>query len=345
MTPAHLEAAGAFVQATALRATAKNSALAAAGTYAGKGSLTARLVEKAAIGTGSLATDSDFRAASRGFMHLVETRSLLGKIGAASAFRKVPFALPYFRETLAPTATWVGQGGRKLATSATFEREQIDSRKIATILVVTEEIAQWAGQGFTSELSRDLARAIALTESTQLMDPTAAGVANVSPASLLYGVTPIFSSGADADAIRTDFERLLSSFLGDLETAVIVMNPKTAVQIGFVQKSLGKTELGVRGGELMGIPVVTSSAVMRDSTGSPIAIVDPSRILLGDDGVMLDTSDETSLTFQNGSGASTQVSMFQTNSVALLAERFVNWEAMPGAVSWISHADYDGLGS
>ena len=35
------------------------------------------------------------------------------------------------------------------------------------------------------------------------------------------------------------------------------------------------------------------------------------------------------------------VSMYQTNSIAIRAERFINWQvARPGAVAWVEGANY-----
>ena len=41
----------------------------------------------------------------------------------------------------------------------------------------------------------------------------------------------------------------------------------------------------------------------------------------------------------------TIVSLFQTNQIGLRVERTMNWEAVPGAVQYVSGADYLALGS
>jgi hypothetical protein len=80
--------------------------------------------------------------------------------------------------------------------------------------------------------------------------------------------------------------------------------------------------------------------------------VNASDIWMADDGaVTVDASREASLEMSDGpannSGTPTQtndmVSMFQTNSVALRAERFINWQRRrSAAVQVIDDVNYDG---
>ena len=78
----------------------------------------------------------------------------------------------------------------------------------------------------------------------------------------------------------------------------------------------------------------------------------PARVLVADSGEVavdiarnatLEMSDDPTSASLAGSPpepvATTQVSMFQTNSIALRVERFINWEALPGAVAYLN-ADY-----
>jgi hypothetical protein len=87
-----------------------------------------------------------------------------------------------------------------------------------------------------------------------------------------------------------------------------------------------------------------------DSSGSPIVLVNADDVFLADDGqVVIDASREASLQMDDtptndattGTGAS-MVSMFQTNSVALRAERIINWKKRrAGAVAMIVAAAYN----
>ncbi|MGH8550385.1 MAG: hypothetical protein ACRERU_17660 [Methylococcales bacterium] len=48
---------------------------------------------------------------------------------------------------------------------------------------------------------------------TDFVDPAKAEVANVSPASITNGVTPVVSSGVDADPVRSDVAAVMGEFI------------------------------------------------------------------------------------------------------------------------------------
>ena len=74
----------------------------------GPSNVVVELLEKAVLGTGDLGSDPDFLAAGRGFMELVRSRSLIGKIAAASPFRKVPFETRTLKQTGSTVAAHAG---------------------------------------------------------------------------------------------------------------------------------------------------------------------------------------------------------------------------------------------
>jgi hypothetical protein len=90
------------------------------------------------------------------------------------------------------------------------------------------------------------------------------------------------------------------------------------------------------GGTFAGLPVFVSGNVPNDSTGSVVALVKGDEIFLGDEGgVQVSMSDQASLLMTDDANANhnsttptatSVVSMFQTNSVAFLVERFINFQ-------------------
>lgn len=129
----------------------------------------------------------------------------------------------------------------------------------------------------------------------------------------------------------------------DMQFGTWVMQPKTHLSLSRQRGSGGALAypgLTVRGGTLLGLPVIVSAAYP-DEAGSPttrsIALLDPSRILLIDDGAgSFDVSDRVSIqmddsTSQKSSATAagtTLVSMFQTDSLALKVVRHVNWKVL-----------------
>jgi hypothetical protein len=106
---------------------------------------------------------------------------------------------------------------------------------------------------------------------------------------------------------------------------------------------------------LNGIPVIVSQYAANASGGGNLVIaVNASDIFLSDDGqVTIDASREASLQMldnpTNNSAtatATTMVSMWQTNSVALRAERFINWsKRRDDAVVYMDDVNWGSIGS
>jgi HK97 family phage major capsid protein len=196
----------------------------------------------------------------------------------------------------------------------------------------------------------DLAKSVAAKLDTDFLDPQKGLEAGVSPASISNGVTPIESSGRDADSVRSDIVRMISAYIAagnPASSAVWVMSAVSALQLGMMTNALGQPEFpglneqvgpGFTGGRLNRFPVITSE-YLSYSTDSPISgrdvfLVNANDIYFGDDGgVDVRMSTEASLEMEDGPAnasaptvnAQALVSMFQTNSVAFLAERTVGW--------------------
>ena len=101
------------------------------------------------------------------------------------------------------------------------------------------------------------------------------------------------------------------------------------------------------GGQLFGMPVIASDHV-NDTTA---VLVNASDIYLADEGgVSVDASMEASIEMSDAptgdSGAPTasqSVSMFQTNSVAIRAERTINWmRRRTQSVAYLTGVDWGG---
>ncbi|KMM90175.1 phage major capsid protein [Pseudomonas lundensis] len=307
-----------------------NAEAVASATY-GENSTVVRLLRKEFISSDSLNLDGDWRAAQRAFIEMVRARSLVGKIAAASGFYKLPALTPTLRQTSPLVASWVAQGNPIATTAASFERIVNEPLKLGAILPVTQEVLRGVGADFESALSAELVRAVAALEGVTFIDPANAGVDGETPASVLYGSTAI----AATDDPAADLKALIASFSGDLETAVFVMNPATAVSLA----AIGFDGIGARGGELLGVPAVTSSAVPYDiAAGGLVALVDPRKILLSDQGVSLDKSDQALVQIgEDSSGDPQYMSLWQNNCAAIKIVRGLSWQvAQPGCATYLS---------
>jgi hypothetical protein len=183
----------------------------------------------------------------------------------------------------------------------------------------------------------------------------------VQPASITNGLTPLSPSGTTADAARADLANLLSSFIESNQdpTGLVLIMPATlALSLSLLRNSLGQPEfngLTMRGGMLEGIPVIVSQyAANASGAGNLVIAVNTREVFLADDGeVTVDASTEASLQMldnpTNNSAtatATTMVSMFQTNSIALRAERFINWaKRRAAAVVYMDDVNWGSIGS
>jgi hypothetical protein len=113
-----------------------------------------------------------------------------------------------------------------------------------------------------------------------------------------------------------------------------------------MRNALGGKEfdgISMMGGTFEGLPVIVSEYLVTDSNGHYVVLVNASDVWLADDGnVVIDASREASLqmldnpTNNSATGtATTMVSMFQTNSVAIRAERWINWKKRRSAAATI----------
>ena len=292
------------------------------------------------------------------FVEFLRPQTIIGRL---PSLKKVPFNVRVTGQATGSVAGWVGQGKPKPVTSFTTSADTLLYTKIAAIAVITDELARFSSPSAEALVRDELARAVVERSDVDFVDPAQAASSGVNPASITNGVTALSSAGTSADNIRTDIQNLLEQFIlnnQNVANLAIIMPNTLALAASILRNSLGQPEfpeLGINGGTLMGIPVVTSQyAANQSGYGNLVIAVDQSAIFLADDGqVTLDASREASIQMSDapsndastGTGQSL-VSMYQTNSIAVRAERYINWlKARSTAVSYIDDANWGSIGS
>lgn len=324
-------------------------------------------VLKAAVNAGTT-TDAtwagsmiDYQNLASEFIEFLRPMTIIGKfgVGAIPGLRRVPFNVQMGGQTSGGAGYWVGQGAPKPLTKFDFANMTLRWAKVANIAVLSNELIRFSGQsglGAADALVRDaLAAAINERIDIDFIDPSKAAVTDVSPASILNGTTPVASGGNTAAAIRADAAAAMQRFVNanmNLLSGVWIMSAQVALQTSILMNALGQKEfpeLNMTGGTFMGLPVIVSQYVPHATAGGIVALVSAQDIFLADDGqVVIDASTEASLqmmdnpTNNSGNGTATSmVSMFQTNSTAILAERFINWaKRRVGAAVYISGVNW-----
>jgi HK97 family phage major capsid protein/HK97 family phage prohead protease len=294
------------------------------------------------------------------FVEYLRPLTIIGQfgVGGVPSLRRVPFRTPLITQSAVTTAYWVGEGQPKPLSKGGFTRTTLLPYKCAALTAATMELLRDSSPAAEAIIRDDLAKSIAAKLDTDFLDPQKGlDVSNqtdvASPASISNGLTPITSSGRDADSVRTDLVAVLSSYVSannPASSAVWVMSAVTGLQLSMMTNAFGQPEFpsitmggdgrtGFNAGTFRGIPVIFSE-YLGYTTDSPISgrdvfLVNASDIYFGDEGgIDVRMSSEASLEMEDGPANASaptvaqaqMTSMFQTNSVAFLAERTVGWK-------------------
>lgn len=289
------------------------------------------------------------------FVEYLRPRTLLGRFGSDGIpdLRRIPFNVHIKARTSGGSAKWVGQGKAKPVTKYDYLDAYHGFAKIATIAVLAEEVIRFSNPSAEANVREALSETIIAKMDSDFVDPDVAAVANVNPASITNGVASINSSGDDADAVRADLAALWASPIAanlPLTSAVYITTPSVALSLSLMTNPLGQPEfpdMTMMGGTLRGVKVIVSNYV----PAGLFILAFASEIYLSDDGIVtIDASREASIEMDDAPAGDSDtptpaqlVSMFQTNSVALRAERFVNWsKRRTTAVSLLRNVGWGG---
>lgn len=314
------------------------------------GGLREGIMTRAAVAPGST-TNATFAAPlvatnyANEFLELLRPRTLLGRI---AGLRRVPFNTSMPAQTAGGSYSWVGQGKLKPVTNAQYAAVTLAFAKAAGIIVLTEELVRMSTPSAEAAVRDEMVKGIGQFLDEQFVDPTVAAVANVNPASITNGVAGTAASAATTAAARTDIAARIAAFAAanyGLNGLVILMSESMAFSLGTMLNAVGQPAfpgLGLGGGTILGVPVVTS-----ESVGDQIIFAHAPSILFADDGgVEVDISREASVYLDSAptdppDATSVLTSLWQANLVGIRAERFITWgKARTTAVDRITGAAY-----
>ena len=243
------------------------------------------------------------------------------------------------------TANWLGEGAPMPFSKVTFDPSGLPAYKLGAGAVATKEALQ-LGAEVERTLFDELVRAITDELDATFLNPANAGTGDVVPAAITNGVTPVTATGSTGDEIRADLTTLINGFGGNLRSAYWVMHPTVAAARLGLQDFID--DLGIRGGELMGAPVLTSETAPKTS----IALIDPTGIQVAhDDDILLTASEAGTVEIgdtpaqdaMDGTGAQ-MLSLFQNNLVGFKGRLAASWKrAQDGAVGIIQTGGADWL--
>lgn len=301
------------------------------------------------------------------FIEWLRPRTIIGQYGTGSipSLRRIPFNVNIKGQNAGGTGYWVGQGQPKPVTKFGYTSVYHGFKKLAVISVLDDEIIRFSNPAAEALVRDALAELIVATSDSTFVDGAAADTDR--PAGLLASVAGNPASGVDHNAIKADLKLLWAGALAaelDPRGAVYVTTPAIAQSLMLMHGDLSDSPLfpniNLAGGSLLGVPVIVSNHV---AAGNFILTFAP-EIYLSDDGMVtvdasnqatieMNTTPENAVSDLAGSPApapiesgASFVSMFQTNSVALRAERYMNWsKRRTTAVNRVTDVDWGGEGS
>jgi hypothetical protein len=297
--------------------------------------------EPGVLGTSPTASWTTAPPGSVEFSVLLAQHTVIGRL---QGLRRIPFYVTIASQADLAGVFWVGEARPvPIAVPPNFLDVRLEPRKICGIVPLSQELVRARGPAAEAAISETLLAAATRMLDDAFLNPAAAEVTEISPASITFGLGSLSSAGDPA----SDVQQLVAATELDLTDAVLLMAPDVAVAAAASLLGAG-TGLGVRGGTLFGLPVLTSKALADN-----VVLVHASRIALAEDpDVAVDVSEQATLEMTasptqdgtEGTGAQL-VSLWQTNSAAIRLTRSINWERTHNStVLLVSGVEY-GAGS
>jgi len=269
--------------------------------------------------------------------------------------RSVPGRVHVKGQDGAFTGYWTGESKAIPMSKGDFSDVELLPLKLAALTVISLELMEDSSPAAEGIVNDGLAEAIAQKADTTFFSAVAAS-AGVSPAGIVNGVTPIQPSGADSAAVRTDLQALLYPFVtGKMASGLtLVMNPATAMAIGFLYGSLDQPSfptINQNGGTLSGMPVLVGDNI----PGGQIFVLRTQDIWkIGDSGIQVSMSREATIEQRDDPTGATDTptgvtttgltNMFQEDSIAFKVTRRLNWQKRrAGAAAYLDNAEYGGV--
>lgn len=324
-------------------------------------------VLKAAVAAGTTTDPTwagalvDYQNFAGDFSAFLRPQTIIGKFGTGGipALRAIPFNVAIKGQTSGGSGYWVGEGAPKPLTKFDFSSITLRWAKVANIAVLSDELVRFSSPSAEALVRDGLAKALIERMDIDFINPAKSAVADVSPASITNGIAAGSSAGPTSANVRADITALFQSFIAANLTptsGVWIMPNTVALQLSLMVNALGQPEfpgITMNGGTFHGLPVIASqyAALGGSPNNNLVILLNASDIYLADDGqVVIEASKEASLEMASdptnsvsaGSPAAPVathlVSLWQTNSLGLRAERYINWaRRRDEAVAYLEH--------
>jgi hypothetical protein len=227
-----------------------------------------------------------------------------------AGFQRVPFSVPTAIQVARATGYVVEPGAPKPITTVPSVTVTLEPQIVGTIAVQTDESLGTMAPGSYSAINRQLRSAIVSAANGAFLEV------------LIAGITALLSSGVGDEAIFTDAIELLG--VGD--EVVLIASLPWAVRL---YAALGSAASLV-------------TVVIAPEAADRVIAVDPRAVAIAwEDSIHIDVSKSAALQMLDDptTGATSLVSMFQTDSSALRVHMVANWlRVRTDGVRWLDMA-------
>jgi Phage capsid family len=284
----------------------------------------------------TLSSLSDYRLLASGFANALSNVGLFD--ACLPSMKRIPLPLATSTVGAIGTAAVAGiseERGVKVVTRLSIENSQLTPIKAAAVIALSNELLRAAPNEAQQLISKELVNACALAADQKFL------------AVALSGATSFTSSGSTAVSFRSDLASLLALVSTGASSRLFLAMPSlVAKQLS----AMGATstnatpafpELGPQGGSISQIRVIVSDAC---ATGT-VTLLDASRFAGGAEPVTIEEFRHGSVQMDAApdsppTASTNQLSLFQLNMAALLAERWIGIQRLSsGAVASVVNAN------
>jgi HK97 family phage major capsid protein len=251
-----------------------------------------------------------------------------------AAATRVPLRVKLGLISAAASGSIAAPGKPKPVTSVQLAGAGLEPKKATAILVATAELLEIGTLQGAPLFERELLRAVAAAQDGEFLAILTAGtpLSGASTGSLLVDLAAAYAAMPDSSSSR---------YFG-------LCSPRLLKAVATLSDADGRQLFPdvspTAGGQVAGCQLVPCDAIPVTSAGSALVVLDASLLLMGADDPLVSLSTEASVDMQNvpTDGAANHVSLWQTNSTGILAERhFAAQLAREAAAYVVTDADYE----
>lgn len=260
---------------------------------------------------------SGYQSVAEGFIESLRSLSVFDRLLADGSMRRVPLRTRLAVSTLAATGAVVSEFQAVPLSRLAIAGPGLDRRKAQALVAITNEVLDGASSAGAALLARELRAGVAAATDAFFLTSLLTGAPTIAGSA-----SPLADLGKLLDVVNTT----------GAGRPYLVVLPHVANRLATKATTTGEQAFpGVTplGGELAGVPLLVSDqAPASDSNGHKAVLIDAAAIVGDSDTIGVDTSEQAALQMSDAptNGAQPLISMFQSNSTALLATRLFGFE-------------------